>query len=216
MNKAVPYYRVSRKRQGISGLGLEAQQTAVRDYAERYNFELMKEHTEVESAKRNKRPVLQEALKLCEECSATLLIAKLDRLGRNTFFIAKLMESGVDFIAVDNPEANKFMLHVMAAFAEYEGEQISLRTREALAEAKKRGVSLGIYGRLVLSQQNKENADEFARKMKPVVDELKSKGFKSVRSLTKEFNKRSIATYTGKTHWHVQTVYSLLKRIKDL
>lgn len=217
MNKAVPYYRVSTEKQGQSGLGLEAQQKAVREYAQRYNLELMKEHTEVETGKQNKRPVLKKALKLCEQQKATLLIAKLDRLGRNALFIGTLMESKVEFVAVDNPEANTFILHIMAAFAQYEGEQISQRTKLALAAAKSRGVKLGKYGKYVLSEVNKQNAIEFARRMMPIVDSLKQEGFITVRALSDVMNKRKIKPYSGgKAKWHPCSTHTLLKRIEQL
>ena len=87
--KFVAYYRVSTQRQGRSGLGLEAQQTAVRDYLNGGNWRLVAEVTEVESGKRSDRPKLAEALKLCRLHSATLIIAKLDRLARNVAFISK-------------------------------------------------------------------------------------------------------------------------------
>jgi DNA invertase Pin-like site-specific DNA recombinase len=82
-------------------------------------------------------------LQECRRRKATLLIAKLDRLGRNVAFISALMESGADFVCCDNPHANRLMLHMLAAFAEHEREQISQRTRAALAAAKARGVKLG-------------------------------------------------------------------------
>ena len=72
-----------------------------------------------------------------------LVIAKLDRLARNVAFIANLMESGVEFAAVDMPSANKLTVHILAAVAEHEREMISDRTKAALAAAKVRGVTLG-------------------------------------------------------------------------
>jgi len=217
MGKAIPYYRVSTERQGVSGLGLEAQQKAVREYASHYNLELMKEFIEIESGKINNRPILQRALRQCKKDNATLLIAKLDRLGRNILFIATLMESDVDFIAVDNPNATKFVLHIMAAFAEYEREQISQRTKAALEAAKRRGVMLGKNGRLILSKRNKANAIAFAEKMKPIIQSLKQEGFTSLNELTTILNKRKIASYKGdKSRWHKQTVHNLLKRIKQI
>ena len=99
----VAYYRVSTDRQGRSGLGLEAQQEAVRSYLDGGSWQLVEEGVEVESGKRNDRPKLAEALKLCRLHQATLIIAKLDRLARNVAFVSNLMESGVDFVAVDFP-----------------------------------------------------------------------------------------------------------------
>src|SRR5438477_9726116 len=140
----VAYYRVSTARQGQSGLGLDAQRQAVCDYlAGQAGSQLIAEFTEIESGKRNNRPELEAALAMCKRAKATLVIAKLDRLARNLAFIANLMESGVDFLATDNPHATKLMVHMLAAFAEHEREQISARTKAALAAAKARGVRLG-------------------------------------------------------------------------
>lgn len=217
MKLAIPYYRVSTDRQGISGLGLDAQRLAVKEYAARFNLELTDEFTEVESGTLNKRPVLNMALERCKQSKAILLIAKLDRLGRNIVFIATLMESDVEFIAVDNPDANKLMLHIMAAFAEYERDQISQRTKAALAEAKKRGVKLGEHGANVLSKKNKQQAIDFAMKMKPKIEKLKSEGYTTTRALVKELNRRKISTYQGKgAKWHIQSVHKLLQRIASL
>src|SRR4051812_8938522 len=120
--KFIAYYRVSTDRQGKSGLGLEAQQEAVRSYLNGGNWQLVAELVEIESGKRSDRPKLQEALKLCRLHGATLIIAKLDRLARNVAFVSNLMESGVDFVAVDFPQANRLTVHILAAVAEHEAE----------------------------------------------------------------------------------------------
>jgi DNA invertase Pin-like site-specific DNA recombinase len=139
--KFVAYYRVSTQRQGRSGLGLEAQQKAVRDHLNGGNWRLVAEVTEVESGKRSDRPKLAEALKLCRLHGATLIIAKLDRLARNVAFISNLMDAGVEFHAVDFPQANRLTVHILAAVAEHEAKVISERTKAALAAAKRRGVN---------------------------------------------------------------------------
>src|SRR6266851_986624 len=141
--KFVSYLRVSTARQGISGLGLEAQREAVARYLNGGSWALVQEVVEVESGKRNDRPAIAEALRLCRLHRATLIIAKLDRLARNVHFISSLMESGVEFIAVDFPQANRLTVHILAAVAEHERELISQRTKAALAAAKARGVKLG-------------------------------------------------------------------------
>lgn len=215
MKPAVPYYRVSTERQGHSGLGLEAQQKAVSEFAKTNGFRLMHEFTEIESGKRGSRPILQEALAYCRQHKAMLLIAKLDRLGRNVAFISALMESEVDFIAVDNPSANKLIVHIMAAFAEHERDLISQRTKDALQMAKKRGVKLGEYGKNVLAKQNKKASKDFARKMKPVIKQLKKEGYSTVREITQRLNELEIQTYTGSGKWHINTVHRLLTEINS-
>lgn len=138
----VAYYRVSTGRQGESGLGLQAQREAVSRFLG--STSLLAEFTEVESGKRHtNRPELLRAIELCRRQKATLVIAKLDRLARNVHFISGLMESGVDFVAVDMPQATRLTIHIMAAFAEHEREMISQRTKAGLAVLKSRGVQLG-------------------------------------------------------------------------
>lgn len=134
----IAYYRVSTQRQGVSGLGLDAQKAAVKGYlAQDKRRHLAAEFEEVESGKNNKRPEIQKALTMCKARKARLVIAKLDRLARNVLFIAQLMETKVDFAACDLPEANPLTIHIMAAMAQHEAEAISKRTKEALARSKK-------------------------------------------------------------------------------
>jgi DNA invertase Pin-like site-specific DNA recombinase len=126
--KFVAYFRVSTDKQGKSGLGLEAQRQAVQQYLNGGQWSLIGEFTEIESGKRNERPELEKALVACKRNKAKLVIAKLDRLSRNLAFIATLMDSGVEFIAVDNPHANKLTVHILAAVAQHEREMIGQRT----------------------------------------------------------------------------------------
>src|ERR1039458_1679943 len=142
-DRFVAYYRVSTAKQGVSGRGLEAQQEAVRSYLNGGHWKRGAEFTEIESGKRNDRPALAEALSVCRLHRATLIIAKLDRLARNVHFISSLMEAGVEFTAVDFPQANRLTVHILAAVAEHEAAMISARTKAALGAAKARGVVLG-------------------------------------------------------------------------
>lgn len=161
--------------------------------------------------------MLRRALQHCRRTKAVLLIAKLDRLGRNVTFIAQLMESDISFIAVDQPFAQKVILHILAAFSEYERDQIRQRTKVALQAAKSRGVRLGKYGADVLSKQNREAADRFAIGMQPVIRSLNAEGFITVRQLTDVMNSRKIAPFKGRGgRWHISSVHMLLKRIERL
>lgn len=209
--KFVAYHRVSTAQQGSSGLGLEAQREAVAQYLNGGDWELVGEFVEVESGKRDRnRPKLHEALALCRREKATLVIAKLDRLARNVAFIANLMEAGVEFVAVDNPHATKLMVHMLAAFAEHERDQISARTKAALAAAKARGVRLGKNG-AVLARQNAAAADNHARRVAADVQRLR-RG-RSVRQLVDALNRKNVPTANGGP-WHASTVYRLLKRLE--
>jgi len=141
--KLIPYYRVSTRKQEQSGLGLEGQQTEVQGFAAQYGGKILAEYTEVETGKRADRPELAKAIAHAKLSGATLVIAKLDRLARNVHFTSGLMDSGVDFVACDNPNANRLTIHILAAVAEDEARRISARTTAALQAAKARGAKLG-------------------------------------------------------------------------
>lgn len=216
MKKAIAYYRVSTKRQERSGLGLEAQQKAVRDFATTGRFKLFFEFTEMRSGMRSGNPGLSAALAECKKLGAVLLIAKLDRLKRNVAFVATLMESGARFICVDDPFAEEFTLHIKAAMNQKEGREISKRTKDALAAAKRRGTELGKFGRYVLSRRNKLKAERFARKMRPTINRLKKEGVCTIRGIRDALNKLKVPTYHKGGKWHLNTVYTLIKRISKI
>ena len=138
----ITYFRVSTIKQGQSGLGLEAQQASVQAFTT--NGEVLATYTEIETGtSKRERPELNRAIAHAKRANATLVVAKLDRLARSVSFVSSLLESGVDFIAADNPSANKLTIHILSAVAEAEAEAISSRTKLALAAAKARGVKLG-------------------------------------------------------------------------
>jgi DNA invertase Pin-like site-specific DNA recombinase len=143
MSNAIAYYRVSTAKQGQSGLGLEAQKAAVQAYAAATGGTVEASYVEIESGKISGRPKLQAALAHAKRNKARLVVAKLDRLARNMAFTSAVMDAGVDFVACDNPYANRLTLHILAAVAENEARQISERTKAALAAAKARGTPLG-------------------------------------------------------------------------
>lgn len=207
----VSYVRVSTERQGRSGLGLEAQQTAVNQFVAQRGGQVLTEYLEVESGKRSDRPELAKALAECRRRRATLVIAKLDRLARNVALIANLMDSRVEFVCCDMPDANRLTLHIMAAMAEHERTAISERTKAALAAARARGTVLGTNGRR-LAAQHASDADDFARRLAPVVAGLRAEGFSTIRALTDEMNRRSIPSARGGL-WHEMTVFRLVKRL---
>lgn len=208
----VAYYRVSTNKQGISGLGLEAQKDAVENFIR--DGVIIETFTEIESGKRNNREQLKAAIEMCKRKRAILIIAKLDRLARNVAFIANLIESGVEFTAADNPHANKLMVHMLAAFAEHEREMISKRTKEALAVAKSRGVKLGKNGKH-LAATNKQAAIDFALSIAPEIITLKQQGITTLRAIAAALNAKGISTYNGKT-WHYTVVFDLINRLKAM
>ena len=204
--KFVSYLRVSTARQGTSGLGLEAQRAAVTGFLDGGDWTLVQEVLEVESGKRNDRPALATALKLCRKHRATLVIAKLDRLARNVAFISNLMESGVEFIAVDMPQANRFVVHILAAVAEQEAEAISKRTKAALTAAKARGTKLGgrrvsaerfrEIGRAARQERSKQVAKQRA-KLLPTITQIQAEGAMTLRAIAIQLNAREIEAPRG-------------------
>src|SRR5262249_49233356 len=158
----------------------DAQRNAVLNYLNGGAWELSEEFVEVESGKHGDRPKLAHALEACRKLKAKLVIAKLDRLSRNLAFVATLMESGVEFVAVDNPHANKLTVHILAAVAQHEREMISERTRAALQAAKLRGTKLGNPKIREAAKRAvnvvKAGADQFAANVLPVIREIQQQG----------------------------------------
>lgn len=201
------YYRVSTKRQGESGLGLEAQREAVRRFIGDGN--LLREFEEIESGGRDDRPALEDALRECRLRKATLVIAKLDRLARSVAFISRLMEDRVDFVAVDLPHANSFTVHVMAASAEFERKMISERTKAALAAAKARGVRLGGRraghnigahsgdGQRQSLIVRRGRASRFAADTSALIEVVRSEGRTSLAQIAEGLNERGIPAARG-------------------
>ena len=143
MSKLIPYYRVSTRKQGESGLGLEAQQSCVADFARYGQHEIVAAYQEIETGKRADGPELAKAIAHAKRAKATLVIAKLDRLARNVHFLSGLMESRIEFVCCDNPHANRLTLHILAAVAEDEARRISERTKAALTPTRPEGERWG-------------------------------------------------------------------------
>jgi DNA invertase Pin-like site-specific DNA recombinase len=219
--KFVAYYRVSTQRQGRSGLGLSAQQESVRGYLNGGDWRFVGEFTEVESGKRKDRPELAKALAACRVHGAKLVIARLDRLARNAHFLLGLKEAGVEFVAVDMPDANHLTVGIMALVAEHTAKTISDNTKAALAAAKRRGVKLGGYragAKLTAKARQagvkavQARADARAADLAPIVRELQAAGTTSLRAIADELNARHIATPRG-GQWLAGSVSQLLARL---
>jgi DNA invertase Pin-like site-specific DNA recombinase len=221
-NGLVSYLRVSTARQGASGLGLEAQRKAVTDYLDGGRWELVAECVEVESGKRSDRPKLAEALRLCRIHNATLIIAKIDRLARNVAFISNLMESKVEFVAVDFPTANRLTVHILAAVAEHEAEMISQRIRDALAAAKARGKSLRVVKATRQVTMPPKHAAERSLKarrasaaaraldLKPIIEEIRAAKIVTCGGIARELSARGVPTARGGSNWSPMQASRLL------
>jgi DNA invertase Pin-like site-specific DNA recombinase len=208
--KFVSYLRVSTDRQEKSGLGIEAQRKAVEDYLNGGEWLLLAEFVETESGKRNGRPQLAAALALCKKQKATLVIARLDRLSRNAAFLLALRDGGVDFIACDTPNADRFTIGILSLVAERERDMISARTKAALAASKK---ALGTYG-ATLAAANKAAASAAADVLRDTIEGIRLEGFTTVAAIADELNRRAVPTARG-GRWHVATVHRLLTRLRD-
>ncbi|MGX9117882.1 recombinase family protein [Mesorhizobium sp. BHbsci] len=204
--KYVGYYRVSTKRQARSGLGLEAQQQMVRQFAGAHG-ELIGEFVEVESGRNDRRIELAKAISAAKRAGASLLIARLDRFSRRVSFISAMMEKGVRLVIVEMPHATDFQLHIFAALAQEERRLISERTKSALAQAKRRGVVLGRNGN-VLAAANKARAMRFAHRLRYVLPNAWEA--MSYSELARRLNQAGIVTINGNC-FHPQTAKNLVK-----
>lgn len=213
--KVVAYYRVSTKRQGDSGLGLDAQRQAVSDYLNGGTWKLVAEYTDVESGSDDGRPELAKAIDHAKRAKATLVIAKLDRLSRKVSFVSRLMDSGVRFVAADNPTANELTINILAAVAQEERRLIAQRTKAALAAAKKRGVRLGnprlAEARDAARDALQARADQFAGNVLPVIRQVQAAGCTSLREIATALDARGLRTRRG-SRWTAAAVARVLAR----
>jgi len=236
--KAVSYFRVSTAAQGRSGLGLDAQRAAIDSISRARGYDIVAEFTEVESGKRNDRPQLAAALHHAKVTGATLLIAKLDRLGRNAAFLLTLRDSGARFVAADMPDATDLTIGVLAVVAQAERDAISRRTKEALAAVRARiaspeGHTSQRSGRAVTRLGNPNGAaalrrspsnskaaskalsakaDASAANLSPVVATIRAEGIQSLAGIAARLNDLGMITPRG-GRWHASSVSNLLKRL---
>jgi DNA invertase Pin-like site-specific DNA recombinase len=233
----VTYFRVSTDKQGVSGLGLEAQREAVARHVAAYRGTVVAEFTEVETGTNKRhRPQLVAALGACRLRRATLVIAKLDRLARNVHFVSGLMESGVDFVACDNPHANKMLVQMMGVFAEYEATAVSERTTAALAVVKasieatgqwtsrRSGKSITKLGNPNLRKGDRfgdarvarkartAKADEHASDVMLYIREARAAGCDTLGKIARALTARGIETPARGLIWNRTQVSRIIKR----
>lgn len=225
IDRFVAYYRVSTRKQGDSGLGLEAQRAAVTNYLATWQTKVVAEFTEIESGRRNDRPALDLALATCRLHRAALVVAKVDRLTRSVGFLARLLEGGVDVRFADLPTiegpTGRFMLQQMAAVAELEAGLISTRTKAALSAAKARGQRLGGNRGARLSSEARAKGREAqaslaqrrATDLAPVLEELRAGGTCSATEVARALTARGIPTARGEITWSASQVVRIKARL---
>lgn len=214
MTNIVAYYRVSTQKQGQSGLGLADQKERAHLYGN-----IVAEYVEIETGKNSNRPVIAQAIAHARSAGCTLYIACLDRLARNVHFISGLMESGVEFVCGDCPTASRFTIHILAAVAEEEARKIGERTRNGLAQAKKKGVLLGSNNpkwkasrlgnpgldkaRIASVKSRRKKAEEFYSYLLPEILKQRDEG-KTLKQIATQLNEsghltRALKPYTQPT-----------------
>ena len=238
------YTRVSVDKQGVSGLGLDAQIKILESKSAELGLEIVEICKEVESGRKTRlgRPVLRKALEDCKKDGAVLVVAKMDRLTRNFAFMSKLAEAaerdGIGIIAADIPEMGspwqtKMIWRIMASVAEAEAEATAERTRSALAVAKERGVVLGNPKlnkvRKLGTKTQVANTTAFHKDIYPVIQEIRKAGIISYRGIAKALTARGVETYQqrmisentsrrkeGKPHpqWRAETVRQLIMKME--
>lgn len=220
ISRFVTYYRVSTAKQGRSGLGLEAQRTAVEAFVAEQGGVVAAEFTEVESGQRDNRPELAKALKQVRLTGARLLVAKMDRLSRSAAFLTSLQESGVPFVAADIPHMNEMVVGILAVVAREERRMISERTKCALQVARQRlakqGLRLGNpQGARPLRRAGKGNCAAIAAiqsaasqrvvEYREIISDIEASGVHSNRGIAREMNRRGILS-PRRRNWSDTTV----------
>lgn len=218
-NQYVAYLRVSTQKQGYSGLGLDAQRGIIQKYL--CGKTPIAEYIEIESGRKKERSKLKEALTLCRKDGATLIVARQDRLARSVSFLSNLLESDVDIVFCDFPQANKMMLHILSAISQYEAELIATRTKSALQAKKARGFRLGNLEHLMEKHEQavqnsirtcKEKADNNPNNKRAIaILRTLAKEEHTLQEMTDILNKEGFVTSQG-CSFSKSTVYKLIKR----
>jgi DNA invertase Pin-like site-specific DNA recombinase len=223
----VGYARVSSQKQGESGLGLESQMASLEAFAREHHARLLQVYVEVESGRRDDRPELTKALAHARRARATLVVSKLDRLARSCLFLARLLDSDVPFLAIDNFSANRLTIHILSAVAEAEARAISQRTKDALAAYKARGGRLGAAlpqcrnlteeaaakGRAASAIARGAAARAAREELAPLVLDLRAQGL-TLDEVARKLNDQGLQTRRGKawTKGHVSLLLDALQQ----
>jgi DNA invertase Pin-like site-specific DNA recombinase len=203
MPNFINYFRCSTQLQGLNGLGMAAQKNSVESFVKQQNGTIIAEFAEIESGAKNDRPQLMAALSLAKKTKATLLVARLDRLSRDSAFLITLQRSEVSFVCVDMPQCDSFSIALYAILAQKERETIALRVKVALEAAKRRGVKLGTKDPVrqvrLMNEGSRRAKQEFREKMIPIVQEIRATGVRTLQGVADCLNRKGLRTRTGKS-----------------
>lgn len=222
--KYISYIRVSTGKQQRSGLGLDAQTQTISDYISSHGGVVIESFTEIASGSNNDRDQLAKAILHCELKGAVLLVSHLDRLSRSVAFISALQESGIRFVVAENPQLTDMTVQILSVVAQAERQAISRRVKDALKQAKKRGVVLGnpsldkVRDRAVAAATVSRiaNADQYAARVSSIIASVRNDlGVgASLRQLAAELNNRGFNTRRG-AQWTAMSVSRVIQRISD-
>ena len=214
--KFVVLLRVSTHSQGSDGHGVAAQRRDIQIFLDGLDGapDVIRELVEVESGASASRPVLDEALDLCRQHKASLLVQKVDRITRDLEVLARIVKDPLVTVRVASlPNADNFQIHLFGCLAAQEREFISTRTKAALAAAKERGVQLGNPKIAEMNSSRKRTARKFADKHAPLVWSLHNKG-RSNQEIADVLNESGFTTPRN-CKFHRSQVSNILKRSPD-
>ena len=223
MNKAIIYIRVSTSKQGHSGLGLEDQTNKCVQFCKDQGLEILDLYCDADVSGKiapEERPELSKALQRAKEEGAKIVVKSLCRLSREVYHVSGLMRHQIDFVVCDHPNAPSFLLHILASMGQFEREQISKRTKDALAVAKERGVKLGSDNPIIRQAIEKQSL-ETINTYRPILMEcfhnpqLTYRGKPSMNKIAKWLTENEIQTPRGKTTWSAQQVKQLFAKFED-
>lgn len=219
--KLIAYYRVSTQQQGRSGLGLEGQQAAIKEFAKRSKAEIMAAFTEVESGRCRRRPHLAAALALAKVETATIVVAKLDRLAKDTAFLLSILDAGTSVEFLDFPQTRgvtgRLVITIMAAVAEFESRRIGERMAAAYQTLKTRGgrkwkAFVGRLRRIMTAARRKrrKEAMRFRASIRPVIRAYRGQG-RTWAWIAGKLNEDRITTWDGST-WRMANVERVMRK----
>lgn len=216
MTFVITYFRVSTDKQGVSGLGLEAQREAVNAFCTTHGLTVINSFQDIESGRNDDRAGLLEAIALSKSTGATIVVAKLDRLSRDVHFVSGLLKQGVNFCDVETGiQQNPFMTLLRSCFAQEEARLIGVRTKAALAQAKAKGVKLGTSNPTIKAAAAAGRAAKgkaTLERLAPIFLDMHNQGMTVGSAMAFNLNGRGVKSPSGKL-WTPDTARKFMKKV---